>query len=54
MSAFISADFEFDVPVRFDTDRPEFRLETGPNGADCFVQGRRLAEPSRRFCLTKP
>ena len=27
-SAVISADFEFDVPVRFDTDRLEFRLET--------------------------
>ena len=26
--AVISADFEFDVPVRFDTDRLEFRLET--------------------------
>ena len=24
----ITADFEFDVPVRFDTDRLEFRLET--------------------------
>ncbi len=26
--AVITADFEFDVPVRFDTDRLEFRLET--------------------------
>ncbi|MBX3517466.1 MAG: DUF2460 domain-containing protein [Rhodospirillales bacterium] len=26
--AVISADFEFDVPARFDTDRLEFRLET--------------------------
>jgi uncharacterized protein (TIGR02217 family) len=26
--AAITADFEFDVPVRFDTDRLEFRLET--------------------------
>ncbi|MBX3517469.1 MAG: DUF2460 domain-containing protein [Rhodospirillales bacterium] len=24
----ITADFEFDVPARFDTDRLEFRLET--------------------------
>ena len=26
--AVVSADFEFDVPARFDTDRLEFRLET--------------------------
>ncbi len=27
-AAAVSADFEFDVPARFDTDRLEFRLET--------------------------